>query len=148
MSVILGYSSSRSPVSASPILVDCQQYTCKVIHLYWKGEKDRAWAIENSNGGAETDGRKDIWTDKSDVKNPSVEGTETWVDQTYGSCTPLCNKDANGVWLSPQELTAVSSKSTYSETMIKLKCKDSGGELTKPQKNWNATDKNVPPGVK
>jgi hypothetical protein len=147
LSLIVGYSSSRSPLRADPVA--CTQYTCKEVHLYWKGEVKYARAVYDGSNGVGNDVREDIWTDKSEWSVPGYVGDDWWYHYTYTSCTPLCAKDGDGIWPAPQELTAVAGtkgEKKDADKLFKGTCQLNTGVPTNPQKNYN-TNKYTPPGV-
>ena len=83
----------------------CDQYVCKNVSYWWEGS---ATLIK----GAAMPGKdvpalhsiQSIYTKDSNYDLP-VSKTGFLIDiRTYTGCTPLCGKDAYGVWQSYQEV--------------------------------------------
>ncbi len=125
----------------------CDQYDCKEVHSYWKGEKDYVWRVYDDTGLEVKDGRQNIFTPSSDASILDISGTSTWNHYTWTACTPLCGKDANGVWQAYQEVTphATGLKGKQATKMIRGTCQSSGGKKVTNPINSNK-DENTPPG--
>lgn len=128
----------------------CPQYQCKVLQCYWAGGANTVIEIRTLGGGAVSDSAfVNIFASFSIGNLPSAPNGG-YDDYTYNSCTPLCGKDAAGVWQATQVVTPLGPKVLLSANNNRFRCSVLREGQLDGDKNTDPTNDNPnhnnPPG--